>query len=156
MEINVLIEGVFEGCPTKDWLRKEAEKVLAAEGVQDAVELSLVITTQEKIQELNKTYRGKDKPTDVLAFYLESGKDSSFISPPDNVRRLGDVIISFPQAVTQAKEHQHSIKKELTILIIHGILHLLGYDHENRADKGKMRAREEAILAELTGMIDAR
>jgi len=155
MEINVLIEGNFEGCPEMSWLQSLAEQVLAAQGADFNIELGLVITSQEKVRELNRDYRGKDAPTDVLAFYMtsgavETGADSpSFIVPPDGVLHLGEVIVSYPQAVTQAQEHRHSIRKELAILIVHGVLHLLGYDHEKPGQKREMRAREKEILSRI-------
>ncbi|HEY81969.1 MAG TPA: rRNA maturation RNase YbeY [Dehalococcoidia bacterium] len=146
-EIGVIIDEGFAGCPEADWLRGIAEQVLIAEGVGPDVELGLVITTQEKVRELNRTYRGEDRATDVLAFYLTSpDKEADFVSPPDGVVRLGEVIISYPQAVVQAQEQQHSVEKELIILIIHGVLHLLGYDHEAPEDERRMRAREREIL----------
>ena len=153
MEINVLIDEDFERCPEVGWLQSVAEQVLVAEGVISDVELGLVITSQEKVRQLNRSYRGEDKPTDVLAFYMMSAAEGtgaespSFVAPPDGVLHLGEVIISYPQAVIQAKEHRHSIKKELAILIIHGVLHLLGYDHEKSEQKRQMRAREKEILS---------
>lgn len=155
MEINVLIDGDFERCPETGWLQSIAEQVLIAQGTGSDVELGLVITTQERVQELNRSYRGEDKPTDVLAFYMipaaeETGAESPFfVAPPDGVLHLGEVIISYPQAVIQAKEHQHSIKKETAILIIHGVLHLLGYDHDKPEPERRMRAREAEILAQV-------
>ena len=146
MEINVLIEGGFEECPEASWLRSVAEQVLTVQGADSDVELGLVITTQERVQQLNKSYRGKDEPTDVLAFYMTS---ADFIEPPDGMRHLGEVIISYPQAVLQAKEHRHSTKKELAILIIHGVLHLLGYDHEESEQARQMRGREADILSQI-------
>ncbi len=150
MEINVLIDEGFEGCPEVGWLQSVAEQVLIAQGAGSDVELGLVITTQQKVRQLNKSHRGKDEPTDVLAFYMipENGADSSpFITPPDRVLHLGEVIISYHQAVIQAKEHRHPIKREIAILIIHGVLHLLGYDHEEREPERQMRAREKEILS---------
>jgi len=145
MEINVLVDEGFERCPEAGWLRSVAEQVLTVQGAGSDVELGLVITSQERVQQLNKSYRGKDEPTDVLAFYMTS---ADFIEPPDGVRHLGEVIISYPQAVIQAEEHHHSIKKELTILIIHGVLHLLGYDHEESEQARQMRGREADILSQ--------
>ena len=149
MEINVLIDGNFEGCPETSWLRSVAEQVLTAQGVSPDVELGLVITSQERVQQLNKSYRGKDEPTDVLAFYMTSAAGETFVAPPDGMCHLGEVIISYPQAVIQAEEHQHSIKKELAILIIHGVLHLLGYDHEESEQARQMRAGEADILSQI-------
>jgi len=154
-EINVIIEGVFEGCPGEDWLGGVAEQVLAAEGVTSAVELGLVVTGQERVQELNRAYRGKDRPTDVLSFYMtaapeETGVEATpFVTPPDGILHLGEVIISYPQAVIQAQEHEHPVKKEMAILIIHGVLHLCGYDHEKPEPGRQMRAREAEILSQF-------
>ena len=89
-----------------------------------------------------------DEPTDVLAFYMlpQGEGDDSFALPMDEVTRLGEVIISYPQAVEQAREQGHSLGRELALLIIHGILHLLGYDHEEPEEEAKMRAREKELL----------
>ena len=155
MEINVLVDEGFEECPGADWLRSVAEQVLIAQGAGSDVELGLVITSQERVKQLNKDYRGKDAPTDVLAFYMMTAgegkgvESSDFIAPPDGVRHLGEVIISYPQAVIQAEEHHHSIKRELAILIIHGVLHLLGYDHEEPEQERRMREREQEILSQV-------
>ena len=154
-EINVIIEDVFEGCPGEDWLGGVVEQVLAVEGITSAAELGLVITGQKRVQELNRVYRGKDRPTDVLSFYMaytpeETGVEAApFVTPPDGVLHLGEVIISYPQAVIQAQEHEHSVKKEMAILITHGVLHLCGYDHEKTEQARRMRAREAEILGQI-------
>ena len=155
-EINVFIDGNFEECPEVSWLSNIVEQVLTAQGVTPDVELGLVITTQERVQELNRSYRGVDKPTDVLAFCMtpaaeENGAEPPFfVTPPDGVLHLGEVIISYPQAVLQAKEHRHSLKKEIAILIVHGVLHLLGHDHDKPEPGRRMRAREREILRQIT------
>jgi probable rRNA maturation factor len=84
----------------------------------------------------------------VLAFYMlpQKGTASSFALPPDGVTRLGEVIISYPQALVQAKDQGHSLERELALLVIHGILHLLGYDHERPEEESKMRERERELL----------
>jgi len=153
VEINVLIEDEFEGCPEKDWLQGVAEQVLVAESAGANVELGLVITTQERVQRLNKSYLGRDEPTDVLAFaMLPAGGDlPAFVLPPDGVLHLGEVVISYPQAVRQAEEHGHSVKREVAILIIHGVLHLLGYEDETPELKRQMVAREGEILSHIEG-----
>ena len=150
MEINVLIDEDLEGCPEVNWLRSVAEQVLTAQGTGSGVELGLVITSQERVRELNRSYRGRDEPTDVLAFSAteEIGADfPPFVQPPDGVLHLGEVIISYPQAIKQAEEHRHSIKTELAILIIHGVLHLLGYEHDKPELERQMAAREVEILS---------
>ena len=155
MEINILIEEDLEKHLEVSWLHRVAKQALIAEGADPSAELDLVITDQAKVQQLNLSYLGRDEPTDVLAFSMlpeppagqETQKDTPpFVVPPDGVTRLGEVIISYPQAVIQAEEHQHSVKKEIAILIIHGVLHLLGYDHDKPELERKMRSREAEIL----------
>ena len=159
MEIDVLIDKGLEGCPEAGWLQHIAEQVLIAQSVDSTVEMSLVVTGQEKVRQLNRDYRGKDEPTDVLAFDMTSAEGAGadlppFIMPPDGISHLGETIISCPQAVEQAKEHGHSIKREMAILIIHGALHLLGYDHERPEQERRMRAREREILGIIEGYLD--
>ena len=154
MEINVLIDEGLEGCLEISWLQSVVEQVLVAQNAGSRVELGLVIASQERVQLLNLSYLGRDEPTDVLAFSAieEIGADfPPFVTPPDGVLHLGEVIISYPQAVTQAEEYQHSTKKEIAILIIHGVLHLLGYEHDKPELKRLMSAREEEILSHIEG-----
>ncbi len=160
MEISVLIDADFEGCPEASWLQGVAEQVLVAQDAGSNVELGLVITSQERVQQLNRSYLGKDEPTDVLAFSMlpelpatgEIGVEfPPFVVPPDGLHHLGEVIISYPQAAIQAEEHGHSIKREIAILVIHGVLHLLGYDHEAPELEHDMRARETEILSYIEG-----
>lgn len=154
MEINVLIDDDLEGRLEVSWLQGVAERVLTAQDAGSGVELGLVITSQERVRQLNRSYRGRDEPTDVLAFSTveEIVTDSPpFVVPPDGVLHLGEVIIAYPQAVAQAEEHGHSIKKEITILIIHGVLHLLGYDDEKPEMEREMRAKEREILSCIEG-----
>ena len=114
------------------------------------MELSLAIVGKQRIKRLNKIYRGKNKITDVLAFEEKSAigfLDEKFIYPPDNTKRLGEVVICYPKAKKQAKEMNHSLDLEMTILLIHGILHLLGYDHEKgESDEKEMKSLEKEIL----------
>lgn len=131
MEITLLIRKGLASRPARGWFREVTARVLEAEGAASGAEVSLVITGQEEIRRLNREYRGKDRPTDVLSFSLaEQGEmDTPFIDPPDGLRHLGEVVISCPQAAIQAQARHHSPKKELAVLITHGVLHLLGYDH---------------------------
>jgi len=147
-EIEISVEEEFRGVVDEGWVKKIARQVLKAEGVAPPYEVSLVFTDSETVRQLNRDYRGMDEPTDVLAFYMlpqEEG-DDSFALPPDGVIRLGEVIISYPQAIEQAGEPGYSPERELASLIIHGILHLLGYDHEEPEEEGKMRKREKELL----------
>jgi probable rRNA maturation factor len=155
MEINIVVDKGFGKQVKRDWLRRVAEKVLTAESADAAAEVGLMITGQERVHELNRQYLGEDRPTDVLAFPMqpapETAERSPFIAPPDGIRHLGEVIISYPQAVIQAAERQHPVKKEIALLIIHGILHLLGYDHDVPEAGRQMRAREAEILRLIEG-----
>ena len=147
-EIEISVEEEFRGLVDENWARRIAQQVLKAEGVAPPYEMSLVFTDSEMVQRLNRDYRGVDEATGVLAFYMlpQRGGGPSFALPPDGVLRLGEVIISYPQAVQQAKEQGHPVEQELALLVIHGILHLLGYDHEKLEEETKMRAREKELL----------
>ncbi len=147
-QIGIHVEEKFRGVVDEGWARRIAQTVLKAEGVVTPYEVSLVFTDSETVKQLNRDYRGVDEPTDVLAFHMLPQKevDDSFMLPPDGVTRLGEVIISYPQAAKQAKKQGHSPERELALLIIHGILHLLGYDHEEPEEESKMRERERNLL----------
>jgi probable rRNA maturation factor len=149
-QIDVQIKRGISIKHNKSWFRDMAITVLDAESIADSLEFGLVITDTKTIRRLNKTYREQDKPTDVLAFHMvhNSLEQNSqfFITPPNGVMHLGEVVISYPVAVQQALEHGHSIEKELAILTIHGILHLFGYDHNKDEERRIMNAKERQIL----------
>jgi len=116
--------------------------------------LSLVLVTDKKIQELNRVYRKKDTPTDVLSFsYVEEFFQSKKISPGFQQNQIGELYISVPTARRQAKEHGHSLSKEIRILFIHGLLHILGYDHEKAKDREVMQGLEQQFLKQGHGLI---
>lgn len=145
MEINVLIDEPFARYLNARWLELLAGRVLDAEGVNSRIELGLVIASQERVQALNHKYLGKDQPTDVIAFHMKSPDDESFVLPPDGLLHLGEVVISYPQAVIQASQEDHSVTKEIAILVIHGILHLLGYRDDSPDPKRIMMQRQSDI-----------
>jgi probable rRNA maturation factor len=120
-----------------------ARRVLNAEHVSGPVELSIAVTDDETVRALNRRYRREDAPTDVLSFSLEEPAGFPATAGP---RPLGEVVISYPTARQQADAGGHAVDEELGHLLTHGILHLLGYDHERPADTRAMRAREEALL----------
>ncbi|MDD4873919.1 MAG: rRNA maturation RNase YbeY [Dehalococcoidales bacterium] len=158
MEIDIIFDEGFEDCLGAGWLQGVAEAALSAENTGDNVEMSLVITSQEKVRRLNRDFRGKDKSTDVISFAMldelpvvQSEDKFTFVVPPDGVKHLGEVIISYPQAVMQADEHGHPVKKEMAILTIHGVLHLLGYDHIKDEEAEEMEDRERVILKSIMG-----
>lgn len=156
-QINVLIDENLDCQLDENWLKSVAESTLTAQDAVPNAEMGLVITTQEEIKRLNLSYLGRDEATDVIAFQMlpqteDKGVDTpTFITPPDGLVHLGEVIISYPQAVVQATEQQHSILKELALLITHGVLHLFGYDDNTPELKQQMAAREMEILNTMEG-----
>ena len=152
-EINISVEQKLKLSLEESWLQRIVLKTLEAEGVASPVEMGLVITDSKTIQKLNRTYRRKDQPTDVLAFHMspDTSEESElrFVGPPDGVHHLGEIVISYPQAVRQAHEQGHSVAQELALLIVHGVLHLLGYDDELLEEEQRMKVRENEILKKL-------
>ena len=139
-----------------------ARRAVQLEAAPHARALSLVIADDATVRELNAAYRGIDATTDVLAFafgsegeYYGEGEPvfrqddgTDFVTPQDADAGLGEVIVSYPQAERQAREAGRALDAELAHLVAHGVLHLLGYDHENDEDEAEMRAREILILGE--------
>ena len=144
------------------WLRGTAEAVLVAAGAQSA-ELSMVLVSDRRMRSLNRRYRTKDRTTDVLAFPLHQCRGG--VHPRPSKREgvnpsptgappvlLGDVVISLPTAKRQAAELGHSLRDEVSRLLVHGVLHLLGYDHErSERDALLMARREKAVLRTIRG-----
>ena len=133
---------------TQKWLREVVAATLSTQKINQPVELSLIITGNEEVHCLNRDYRGIDKTTDVISFAL-SEDAGEFVTPPDKISRLGEVIISYPQAASQARENKQTIKAELAWLVVHGLLHLLGYDHQDDKSEAIMRKREDKILRDI-------
>ena len=141
-----------------------AEEVI--EGALDAMsfpyeaEVSLTIVSDEEIHELNRNFRGIDGSTDVLSFPLlsfgspgdfsEVEKDPDNFNPDSGEVMLGDIVISVTHVKAQAKEYGHSEKREYSFLIVHSMLHLLGYDHETPEEEEEMRTLQEKILKDLS------
>jgi probable rRNA maturation factor len=153
-EVSIRIEVPFRGRLDGRALRRLAVRVLRAEGVAPPAEVGLVVTDDETLHDLNRRYLGLDEPTDVLSFGHEPASQpfdrlttQPFVTPPDGVRRLGEVILSYPTAERQARDAGHSVQDEAAHLVVHGLLHLLGYDHAGSEDERRMRAREEELLA---------
>lgn len=118
--------------------------------INDPSELSITFVTNARIQEINREYRDKDAPTDVISFALEElGEDEIEIVGLDAPRILGDIIISVERAKEQAAEYGHSFERELGFLAVHGFLHLLGYDHQNEEEEKLMFGRQEEILQQF-------
>lgn len=132
-------------------IERAVEATLAEEGEEGEIEVSVLVTDDAQLHELNRDYRGVDAPTDVLSFAAEEeGDGPAFVRPPDAPRFLGDIALSYERVVSQAAEYGHSRERELAFLVAHGTLHLLGYDHERGPeDEAEMRAREEAVMLRL-------
>ncbi|MCI6381254.1 MAG: rRNA maturation RNase YbeY [Fusobacterium mortiferum] len=140
--MSLEIEG-FDDLVNEEETREYVQKVLEKEYESEApVYMSLLFTGNDEIQVINREYRDKDQPTDVISFAYHETEDFD-IGPYDT---LGDIVISLERVVEQAKEYNHSDKRELFYVLTHGILHLLGYDHIEEEDKKEMRAKEEEIL----------
>ncbi|ARI77026.1 rRNA maturation RNase YbeY [Halobacillus mangrovi] len=120
------------------------------EGVQKTAEVSISFVDNKEIQEINRNYRQKDQPTDVISFAMqEEGEGEMKILSEDMPLMLGDIIISIDKAKEQAEDYGHSLERELGFLALHGFLHLLGYDHLNDEDEKEMFNRQEEILHEF-------
>ena len=129
---------------------------LSAEGVNLPCEISVLLTDDEGIHQINREMRGVDRPTDVLSFpmfELEPGvppEGEEYLDMDSDLCPLGDMCISLERAEEQAGEFGHSVEREICYLTVHSVLHLLGYDHLDEGPmKAQMRAREEAILESL-------
>ena len=141
------------------WLRRVVRCALASADLRDAVEVGLLLTGDDRVRQLNRDYRGEDRTTDVLAFALEES-EVAFPRPPDALPTLGQapsdalpslgqVVVSYPQAVRQAAEYGHTVEREVAFLVVHGLLHLLGFDHQRPDDEARMLSKQEAIMTSL-------
>ncbi|MBW7977496.1 MULTISPECIES: rRNA maturation RNase YbeY [Bacillus amyloliquefaciens group] len=151
--MSLLIDIVDETNSVSADALQEVEKLLQfaaeKEGVQDQAEVSVTIVTNEEIREINRDYRGKDTPTDVISFALEEeGEDEVEIVGADMPPVLGDIIISADRTKEQAEEYGHSFMRELGFLAVHGFLHLLGYDHMTKEEEKEMFSKQKDLLDE--------
>ncbi|WP_243290600.1 rRNA maturation RNase YbeY [Bacillus sp. FJAT-47783] len=117
------------------------------ENVQSGAELSITIVTNEEIRQINREYRGKDQPTDVISFAMEEMGEGEVAIQGENLPvTLGDIIISVEKAKEQAEEYGHSFIRELGFLALHGFLHLLGYDHMTEEEEKVMFSKQKELL----------
>jgi probable rRNA maturation factor len=128
-------------------MRRAAEATLQHQNVPEACELAVLVTGDETLRELNRRHRGVDEPTDVLAFPNEAR--GPFVDAPGLPRYLGDVIISFPRAKAQAVGADNELSAELQLLVVHGVLHLLGYDDQTEPGRARMWRVQQAVLDSL-------
>jgi len=149
MTIEICREGSirfpFRGLKKRE-LHDAAERVLFLLGLEDA-RATVILTDNASIRPINKQYRKKDRPTDVISF---AGRDNPFPEPPGREEHLGDIYLSLEQAWLQHEEYSPSFRDEVRRLLVHGILHLVGYDHEkSKREEARMRKKEDEILRRL-------
>ncbi len=133
----------FPQSPDTSLLQLAARTALLQQGAPKDITLSLLLTDDTQIKSLNRDYRGIDAPTDVLSFEVRER------DPETGLLYLGEIIISIPYAMRQAKKKGHSLNAEAQLLLVHGILHLLGYNHAEEEEKEKMWEAQTAILSKL-------
>lgn len=157
--MSVLIDNRQELIQVDEKMEAFAEKVVNAvlehEECEEEYEVSLSFVTNEEIQNLNKTYRNIDAATDVLSFSMLEFEDEGDLVEEEDIEyieeelALGDIVISIERAKEQAVEYGHSVEREIAFLLVHGMLHLLGYDHMDDAEEKRMFDRQEEILKKL-------
>jgi len=121
-------------------------EVLSREKISDLAEVSVVFVSEEYMQYLNNLYRQIDSPTDVLSFAMQEGES---LAGMEEELILGDVVVALAVAEKQAVEQGHSLEQEVACLVVHGVLHLLGYDHMTDEEEAAMRSSEKEILKKL-------
>ena len=141
--ILITVQDNFRELIADQILKSAAEAVLLECGLPDSPSLLIRITDDEELNTLNLKYRGKDKTTDVLSF------PADFEDPDLESRYVGDVVIAFPRAEEQAQKRGHFVEAELQLLVVHGTLHLLGYDHGDKTEKNEMWSIQSRILEKL-------
>jgi len=124
-------------------LERAAIETLSTMAAPESADLTIVLTDDDQIHQLNREFLEIDAPTDVLAF------PADYIDPDTDASYLGDVIISYERAVVQAQGGGHALEHEIELLVVHGILHLLGYDHADPQEKAKMWEAQASVLHRL-------
>jgi len=143
------------GSDIKKLIEKAARTCAEKEAFPYSCQVYITLTDNNSIQEINREYRGMDKPTDVLSFPLIQYFDGEpqvmpgDIDPETNLLPLGDIIISVEKAEEQAQKYGHSTEREFAFLTVHGMLHLLGYDHESSQEEKVMFEKQEKVLEEM-------
>lgn len=147
MIIDFIDDSELVDVATKNEMEMLLEFAAKIENIDEQAELSVTFVDDQQIQEINRLYRSKDQPTDVISFAMEEMGDGEIeIHGNDLPTILGDIIISIPRTIEQANEYSHSFMRELGFLCIHGFLHLLGYDHQTKSDEEKMFTKQKELL----------
>jgi len=150
MELTLLIDPPYLEQVDAGRVKRAVERVLQSQNITGPVGLSVVITGDDQVRELNQRFRGVDAPTDVLAF--GTGEPDPHPLPPGEVPYLGDVVISYPRAAAQAAEQGHPTLDELELLVIHGCLHLLGFEDETEEGFEEMWRWQEHLQGGCYGL----
>jgi probable rRNA maturation factor len=129
-------------------LRAAARAVMRAEAVATEVGVEVAVADGDAVRDLNRLYRGRDEPTDVLSF-ASSEAAVAFPAAPEEAPSLGEIVVCLPVAEAQAAESGRELEGEIVHLVVHGMLHILGYDHEEAAEGERMKAREDEVLEAL-------
>jgi probable rRNA maturation factor len=148
IELSIQTDSQFRTKVDHATLGKLIRQALNNEDIATPLSLALLITDDENIRRLNLEYRAQDSVTDVLAFGIDQA-DTRFVSPLSLPPHLGDIVVSYPRALTQAEELGHSVEQELNRLVVHGVLHLVGYDDQSDEERHRMWDKQEAILGEF-------
>jgi probable rRNA maturation factor len=148
LELEIDIPLTEEEQAAIDRLPEVLEKVAEIEELP-AVSVSLSLVDNERIQKINREHRQKDAVTDVLSFPLFDNRSEWMQEDWEDSIQLGDIILAVPRAIEQAIEYKHSLLREICFLVVHGFLHLLGYDHETEEEEKEMFALQEQVLSEL-------
>lgn len=147
LELDLLDETGTLSEDTLNLIRRMLQHAANSEEIEPSSELSVSFITNAEIQQINREYRGKDTPTDVISFAMEElGEGEMDIHVEGAPRMLGDILISVERAKEQASDYGHSVERELGFLAIHGFLHLLGYDHMEEDEEKEMNNKQEEIL----------
>ena len=154
-KIDVQVFPAFAHRIPKAWLRKVADQALYIHDKATPMSISLVIADDETVHHLNLEYRDMDETTDVLAFPLWESREreapdaDGFVLPSEETAPVGEIVISYPQAARQAREGKRPIRAEIALMVVHGVLHLLGYDHADPQQESHMWARQDEVLARV-------
>jgi probable rRNA maturation factor len=156
-QIDVRVFPSFRTRVKSAWLRKVATAALAAGDPDGSSGASVVVADDETLHDLNARFRGFDELTDVLSFGAtsdtslaeEDSPDFAFPDLPDENPSLGEIVLSYPLAVRQADAHNVTTEREVALLVVHGVLHLLGHDHAEPGEEAAMKGLEERALADI-------
>lgn len=152
-QILIQIDERFQACVKDAWLAAAARATLRA-CERDELSLSIQVVDDDEMRRYNRIYRQQDAPTDVLSFAVQEGSSISSEMPDtlaaELASELGDLLLAFPYASRQSERYGHSLAAEMQLLVVHGTLHLLGFDHDTPVRQTEMWCKQSEILSSLT------